>query len=517
MIQTEILVLGSGLAGCIAALAAADYGREVTIVTKQDELLSGNTPWAQGGIIYKGVRDNPKKLKADIIKAGDGHCWEVAVNQLCELGPKLVEKYLFQRLNVDFDKNEEGKLHLTAEGAHSEPRILHSKDRTGLSIHEAVIREIIANPHIKILKNHTVVDLLTLSHHSANTLDIYKKPACFGAYVIDNASSKLYPIFANETVLALGGLGQIYLHSTNPRESTGDGIAVAWRAGARCFNLQYVQFHPTTFYNQHDRFLISEAVRGEGGVLVDKNGREFMHDYHEMGSLAPRDVVARAIHQTMLDSHHPCVYLDISHKSADWTKNRFPNIYSHCLKNGVDITAEPIPVVPAAHYLCGGVGVSLKGKTSLQRLYAVGEVSCTGIHGANRLASTSLLECIVWGHIAGSQAALNSEDNDYFPEIYDWKEETQYVDPALISQDWLTIKNTMWNYVGLVRTRQRLLRATTILRHLQSEIEHFYQKAKMTKGIIELRNGVQTAIAVTSATLEARVSKGTHYIMDSDM
>jgi len=515
MIRTEVLVLGSGLAGCIAALAAADYGREVTIVTKQDELLSGNTPWAQGGIIYKGLRDTPKKLKADIMKAGDGHCWEIAVNQLCELGPKLVEKYLFQRLNVDFDKTEDGKLHLTAEGAHSEPRILHSKDRTGLSIHEAVVREIMANPHIKILKNQTVVDLLTLSHHSANTLDIYKKPSCFGVYVIDNTSSKLYPIFANETILALGGLGQIYLHSTNPRESTGDGIAVAWRAGARCFNLQYVQFHPTTFYNQNERFLISEAVRGEGGILVDKSGREFMQDFHELGSLAPRDVVARAIHQTMLESHHPCVYLDISHKSANWTKERFPNIYSHCSKNGVDITAEPIPVVPAAHYLCGGVGVSLKGKTSLQRLYAVGEVSCTGIHGANRLASTSLLECIVWGHIAGSQAALNSEDNDYFPEIYDWVEETQYVDPALITQDWLTIKNTMWNYVGLVRTRQRLLRATTILRHLQSEIEHFYQNAKMTKGIIELRNGVQTAIAVTSATLEARVSKGTHYIMDS--
>jgi L-aspartate oxidase len=230
--------------------------------------------------------------------------------------------------------------------------------------------------------------------------------------------------------------------------------------------------------------------------------------------LAPRDIVARAIHQTMLETHHPCVYLDISSKDSIWVKDRFPAIYKHCLTGGVDMTSEPIPVVPAAHYLCGGVGVSLKGKTSLQRLFAVGEVSCTGVHGANRLASTSLLECVVWGHIAGSQAALNSEDNDYFPDIYDWKEETEFIDPALISQDWLTIKNTMWNYVGLVRTRQRLLRATTILRHLQTEIEQFYQKARMTKKIIELRNGVQTAIAVTSATLETRVSKGTHYITD---
>lgn len=514
MKRTEILVLGSGLAGCIAALAAADYGREVTIVTKEEDLLSGNTPWAQGGIIYKGIRDTPKKLKADILTAGDNHCWEIAVNQLCELGPKLIEKYLFDRLNVEFDRNAEGSIHLTAEGAHSEPRIIHSKDSTGHSIHEAVIREVKKNPHIKILKNQTVVDLLTLSHHSTNSLDIYKKPACFGAYVIDNTSSKLYPIFANETILALGGVGQIYLHTTNPQESTGDGIGVAWRAGARCFNLQFIQFHPTTFYNQHDRFLISEAVRGEGGVLIDKSGKDFMKDFHEQGSLAPRDIVARAIHQTMLETHHPCVYLDISSKDSAWIKNRFPSIYKHCIASGVDITGEPIPVVPAAHYMCGGVGVSLKGKTSLQRLYAVGEVSCTGVHGANRLASTSLLECVVWGHIAGSQAALNSENNDYFPEIFDWKQETEYIDPALISQDWLTIKNTMWNYVGLVRTRQRLLRATTILRHLQTEIEQFYQKAKMTKKIIELRNGVQTAIAVTSATLETRVSKGTHYITD---
>jgi L-aspartate oxidase len=265
---------------------------------------------------------------------------------------------------------------------------------------------------------------------------------------------------------------------------------------------------------ERDRFLISESVRGEGGVLIDKNGRQFMKEFHELGSLAPRDVVARGIHQTMLETNHPCVYLDISFKDPQWLRNRFPTIYAHCLAAGVDITREPIPVVPAAHYSCGGVGVSLRGRTSLKRLYAIGEVSCTGVHGANRLASTSLLEAVVWGYTAGRDAADTYQADAYFPDIFPWKDEVEYVDPALIAQDWLTVKNTMWNYVGLIRTRQRMLRAKTILRHLQSEVEQFYQKAKMTKEIVELRNGLQTAIAVSQASLEDRVSRGAHYLKD---
>jgi L-aspartate oxidase len=346
-------------------------------------------------------------------------------------------------------------------------------------------------------------------------LDIYKKPACFGAFILDNKTSKIFPIFARETILATGGLGQIYYHTTNPPEATGDGIALAYRAGARCFNLQYIQFHPTTFYNERDRFLISESLRGEGAKLIDKFGKEFMNSFHEMGSLAPRDIVARGIHQTMLETGHPCVYLDISFKSSDWIKWRFPTIYEHCYNAGIDITKQPIPVVPAAHYSCGGVGVSLKGRTSLQRLYAVGEVACTGVHGANRLASTSLLESVVWGYLAGNDAVDNCENDSYFPDIFLWEDGTENVDPALITQDWLNIKNTMWNYVGLVRTRQRLLRARTILHHLQSEIEQFYQKVKITRSMLELRNAVQTALTVTYATLEAKVSKGTHYLQDN--
>jgi len=510
----DVLVIGSGLAGCIAAITAANKGRNVLIITKTEELMSGNTPYAQGGIIYTGEEDSPQKLKKDIMDAGDGHCWEIAVDQLANFGPKLVKELLIEKFNVEFDRTSDDNLDLTAEGAHSQPRIIHSKDHTGKAIHKAVIESVSKHPNITVWSNHTAVDLLTLSHHSRNSLDIYKKPACFGALVLNNTTGRTFPIYAKYTVLATGGLGQIYLHTTNPTESTGDGIALAWRAGARCFNLEYIQFHPTSFYSEKETFLISESLRGEGAILIDNKGNSFMERFHELKSLAPRDIVARAIHQVMLETGHPCVYLDISFKNSDWLKNRFPTIYQNCLKAGVDITNEPIPVVPAAHYSCGGVGVNLNGRTSLRRLYAVGEVSCTGVHGANRLASTSLLECVVWGWTAGLDISKDTDDSNYFPDIFEWVDEDQYIDPALIVQDWLTIKNTMWNYVGLIRTRQRLQRAQQILRHLQTEIEQFYRKAKMTRSIIELRNGVQTAIAVTNATLEQRVNRGAHFLKE---
>ncbi|ROL56897.1 L-aspartate oxidase [Bacteroidetes/Chlorobi group bacterium MS-B_bin-24] len=511
-IRTEILVIGSGVAGLISALTAADRGRQVLIITKLPTLLSGNSPWAQGGIVFMGKEDSPEKLKQDIFEAGHWHSWPPAVEILVQLGPRLVRELLIEKYGVPFDRTSEGDLHLTAEGAHSVKRIVHSKDKTGESIHSKLIEAVVKHPNIKYLVDHTAVDLLTLSHHSTHSLDIYEKPTCFGAFVLNNKTGKVFPIFAYKTILATGGLGQIYLHTTNPPEATGDGIAMAYRAGVRMLNLQFIQFHPTAFYNERDRFLISEAVRGEGGRLIDKNGKEFMKEYHELGSLAPRDIVARAIHQTMLKTGHPCVYLDISHKDSNWIKSRFPTIYEHLLEAGIDMTREPIPVVPAAHYSCGGIGVSIRGRTSMARLYAVGEVSCTGVHGANRLASTSLLEAVVWGYNAGVDASEIHKADEYIPPIFPWEEENEEIDPALISQDWLTIKNTMWNYVGLVRTRQRLNRATTILRHLQSEIEQFYQKARMNKEILQLRNGIITAIAVTNATIEDRVSRGAHYI-----
>lgn len=516
MLETDVLIAGTGLAGAVTAVTAADRGKKVIIITKTDELLSGNTAYAQGGIIYKGFKDSPQKLKTDIMTAGDGHSWEPAVDQLVDMGPELIERLLIERFGVHFDMNSDNELDRTAEGAHSEPRIIHSKDKTGKTIQSAVLKTLEDHPNIEILKSHTIVDLLTLSHHSTNSLDIYKKPSCFGAFILNNNDNKVFPVFAGKTVLATGGIGRIYLHTTNPPESTGDGVALTWRAGARCFNLQYIQFHPTSFYNERDRFLLSESMRGEGARLIDANHKEFMEKFHPQGSLAPRDIVARSIHQTMLETGHPCVYLDISHKDSAWIKDRFPTIYHHCFKAGIDITTEPIPVVPAAHYSCGGVGVNLSGRTSLRRLYAIGEVSCTGVHGANRLASTSLLESLVWGYTAGIDVSKSNLDDDYFPDIIHWEDGTQIVDPALITQDWLNIKHTMWNYVGLLRNRQRLFRARDILRHLQSEVEHFYQQVKMTKKVIELRNGVQTALAVTSATLEAKESKGAHYLIDNE-
>lgn len=511
MIRTEILIIGSGLAGLIAAWTAAENGRNVILVNKSKHLMSGSTPWAQGGIIFQGPDDNPEKLKADILNAGDGACWEPAVNQLVEQGPALVKKLLIDTFNVDFDYSQ-GNLDFTEEGAHSVRRIIHSKDRTGKAISEAIIPFVENHKNITILNDHTAIDLLTLSHHSTNPLDLYKKPACFGAYILNNETNEVFPIYANNTILATGGLGQVYIHTTNPEESTGDGFAMAYRSGARLLNMHYIQFHPTTIYNPNNRFLISESVRGEGAILIDRYGRRFMEKYHPLKELAPRDIVARSIYDVMLETNHPCVYLDVRHLDPDWIRSRFPSINSYLLSIGIDMTAEPIPVVPSAHYACGGVGVSLKGRTSLQRLYAIGEVSCTGVHGANRLASTSLLEALTWGWIAGNEVSNLKKEDEYFPEIFDWVDETEEIDTALIAQDWLNIKHTMWNYVGLVRTKPRLHRAQQIFRHLSTEIEDFYRKAKMTKEIIQLRNGVTTAYAITNFAIEDRTSRGCHYL-----
>ena len=509
--QTNILVIGSGLAGAIAALTAAEENKQVILITNCKQLLSGNTPLAQGGIAYLSSNDFKTTFADDIYTAGDHHNYKPAVDQLINKGSKLIEQLLINKFKIPFEKDLDNQLLFTSEAAHSLNRIIHCKDTTGLVIHNQIITHLKRHKNIKIYTNYTAIDLLTYSHHSTDSTDIYQDPACFGAVILNNDKQDIITIHADQTILATGGLGQIYLHTTNPKESRGDGVAMAWRAGARCVNLHYIQFHPTALFHESGRFLISEALRGEGAKLYDVNGKDFMKNIHTSNALAPRDIVARGIHQALIKTNHPCVYLDISHKKHNWIKSRFPNIYNHCINIGVDITTSPIPVVPAAHYSCGGIGVDLYGKTSLKRLYAIGEVSCTGVHGANRLASTSLLECLVWGYIAGKNAT-NTKNNYSTPKITPWIQEKEDIDPALISQDWLTIRNTMWNYVGLVRTRDRLHRAQHILRNLQYDIEKFYQKAKLTPNIIGLRNGIQTAVAITSAALEDRISKGCHYI-----
>ncbi len=511
--KTDILIVGLGLAGMTAAITAAKSGKKITIITKTNSRVSGNTPWAQGGIVYKGLNDSPKKLKSDILNAGSGHCWEEAVDHLCNHGPRLVKDILLDTLNAKFDTTD-GELKRVAEGAHSDPRVIYNQDKTGASIHQAALSYLQALDNVEILTGYTAVDLLTFSHHSIVSTDIYKKPACFGIMVLNNSTNEVLPILASKTILATGGLGQLFLHTTNPKEATGDGIAMAWRAGARCFNLHYIQFHPTALFHPTGRFLISEAVRGEGGKLVNANREEFMHHYHDLGALAPRDVVSRAIHMEMIKDDADCMFLDITHKQSLWIQKRFPTIYNYCLSKGFDMTQEIIPVVPAAHYSCGGIGVNLVGKTSLKRLYAIGEIACSGLHGANRLASTSLLECIVWGHFAGKDAIENKDDGDYFPCMDPWKQGSSDLDPSQIAQEWLTIKNTMWNLAGLIRSQEKLHSAMHILRNLQSDVEKFYQNSRLDKNIIALRNGAQTALAIIASSIEARESKGTHYIAD---
>lgn len=511
--HTDILIIGMGLAGITAAITAAESGKKVTIITKTKEFSSGNTPWAQGGIVYKGLKDSPEKLKADIIKAGAGHAWEEAVDHLCKHGPKLVKEFLIEKIKVPFDKSGDD-LKLVSEGAHSDSRVIYHADKTGKSIHKASMDYLQTLENVEIVNNHIAIDLLTFSHHSTISTDIYKKPACFGAMVLNKNNNEVVAFLSSKTILATGGLGQLFLHSTNPKEATGDGIAMAWRAGARCFNLHYVQFHPTALYHPSGRFLISEALRGEGGRLVNLAGKEFMKNYHEQGDLAPRDIVSRSIHMEMLKDDSDCMFLDITHKDKEWLANRFPTIYNYCLSKGIDISREPIPIVPAAHYSCGGVGVNLVGKTSLKRLYAVGEVSCTGIHGANRLASTSLLECLVWGYFAGKDVIEDKDDDSYFPPVHQWQQGERQIDKAQIAQEWLTIKNTMWNLGGLIRSQEKLHAAMNILRNLQSDVEKTYQQSKLDNEILSLRNGAQTALAIIASSIEARESKGTHYVED---
>lgn len=516
MLETDVLVIGAGIAGAITALKAAQAGASVLLLHRSYDVNQTNTRWAQGGIIYSGEGDTPELLARDIIAAGAGMSWPPAARILAAEGPAAVKSILVHELGVPFDKQGDGDFDVTEEGAHSMPRILHCQDLTGLRIHEALLRAIEAEPRISLQRQHVAVDLLTLSHHSRRPLDVYAPNTCVGAYVLDRSTNAVETIIARQTVLATGGLGQLFLHTTNPSGARGDGIAMAYRAGARLQNLEYVQFHPTALYHQHaPRFLISESMRGEGGRLIRRDGQEFMERHHPMGSLAPRDVVARAIHEEMLATQDPCVYLDISYKDADWIRRRFPTIHGECLKSGVDITKEPIPVVPAAHYSCGGVMTDLDGRTSINRLWAVGEVACTGLHGANRLASTSLLEGLVFGARAARAMLEELPSTPEAPPIGPWLPESDPVDPALILQDWLTIKYTMWNYVGLTRTQKRLRRAHQILRELQQEIEAFYGHSKLDDDLIGLRNGVQAALAILYAASQNRVSRGCHYRADS--
>jgi L-aspartate oxidase len=513
---TDVLVLGTGVAGCAAALAAARGGAEVTLVTRAAQARESNTYYAQGGIVARPPGDTPEQLARDIERAGDGLCFPDAVELLAREGPDLVEKLLVEELAVPFDREGSG-FHWTLEGAHSVPRVLHVKDETGAPIERALIAACRNETRIRWRLETTAVDLLTLSHDSVDPTDRYRPPAVIGAYLLDRRiDDGVQSLLARETILATGGLGQVYLHTTNPHGARGDGIAMARRAGARLLNLEFIQFHPTALVHARGRLLLSEALRGEGARITDAQGRPFLHQVHPDAELAPRDVVARAIHKRMLEKDEPHALLDISYKPANWIRERFPGLTQRCQELGFDLTAGPVPVVPAAHYSCGGVAVDGDGRTTLGHLRAVGEVSCTGVHGANRLASTSLLEGLLWGWRAGVAAAEQARRSSsrHLPSVRPWQPEHEPVDPALIAQDWMVIRHTMWNYVGLLRSEKRLDRAGRILSELQVEIEDFYRRGTMSDDLVGLRNGVQTALAIRRAASDNRVSRGSHYRED---
>jgi len=517
IIQTEALVIGAGIAGCTAALELSDKKIKVSLITRTSDLTESNTKYAQGGIVYKGKGD-PKLLEHDILKVGAGICNKKAVKILAKEGPIAVENILMKKINVRFSKNEKGELHLTKEAAHSCRRILHIEDQTGKFIEEAFIRKIKRNPYIKVYTNHTLIDLLTLPHHLKKPIKIPGGITCTGGYILDNQKRLVKLFISKKTILATGGVGQLFLRTVNSVVARGDGIYTAFRAGAKLKNMEYIQFHPTSLYHRDiSNFLISEAVRGEGAKLKNKKGELFMKKYDKRGDLAPRDIVSRAVLQELLKSGENYVLLDMaSYIPKEKIKSHFSNIYHTCLKYGIDPTEEPIPVVPTAHFLCGGIGVDEWGRTNIENLYAIGETACTGVHGANRLASTSLLECLVWGvrcadHI--SRTIKNSKITD--PSlILPWRytHKIEKLDPALIQQDLHLIKSIMWNYVGIIRTPKRLLRAVEDLRYLQHRIEKFYKDILICDELIGLRNSVGVALLITEATLRNKKSRGCHFI-----
>lgn len=518
-LHTDLLIIGCGIAGASAALEAAKSGLQIILVSKNAELEETNTYYAQGGIVSLGPDDRPELLKDDIIETGDGINDPGAVDMLANQGQEKVDQILIKELNIPFTRSSPDALDYAIEAGHSRRRILHIKDTTGQTIEKKFIETLKKYSNVTLLADHTAVDLLTIPHHSKNPTSYYRKPQCIGAYVLDNKSKLVKTIFAASTILASGGCGSVFLYTSNPKDAIGDGYAMAFRAGARLVNMEYIQFHPTSLYHRDaEAFLISETVRGEGAKLKTPNGKTFMHKYSEKKELAPRDEVTRAIYEEMINSNSGYVYLDLASYASMDIQKRFPNIYRTCLQYGIDITKEPIPVVPAAHYCCGGVLVDKNGRTTLEGLFAAGEVSCTGVHGANRLASTSLLEGLVWGTNTAKYIAEHFTQVSSFreSEIHSWyyPEGEEEIDPALINQDWLYIRSTMWNYAGIIRTKKRLERARADLDYLRHRIDKFYKEARMDAQVVGLKHGIQVAQLITHAAFSNPVSKGAHYRSD---
>ena len=507
----DVAIVGSGLAGLSVALNLAQT-RRVAVIAKRS-LTDGASDWAQGGIAA--VLDSADSIEnhvEDTLIAGGGLCDEAATRFIVEHGREAIQWLIDQ--GVPFTKDDAAELgfHLTREGGHSHRRIIHAADATGHAVVATLSERVRQHPNITLLEDHYAIDLIT-----SDRLGLPGR-RCHGLYALDLASGRTVTIEAPHTVLATGGAGKVYLYTTNPDTATGDGIAMAWRAGCRVSNMEFIQFHPTCLFHPYAKsFLISEAVRGEGGILKLPDGTRFMPAHDERAELAPRDIVARAIDFEIKKRGIDCVYLDISHQPADFLREHFPTILARCIEFGIDITKEPIPVVPAAHYTCGGVVTDLAGRTDLAGLYAVGETSCTGLHGANRLASNSLLEALV---MAGrcSQALLKPKYSKYLQafDLPEWRPgHAQDVDEVVvIYHNWDEIRRLMWDYVGIVRTNKRLLRASTRLRNLQREIQEFYWDFKLTTDLLELRNLCTVASLIVDSALARSESRGLHFTLD---
>jgi L-aspartate oxidase len=508
-IATDFLVLGSGVAGLTFALHAARFGN-VLLVTKR-ALDDSATSWAQGGVAaVHSPEDSFEQHVQDTLNAGAGLCHEVVAELCVREGPALID-WLIQ-LGASFSRGGEGDLDLGKEGGHTARRVVHSGDLTGREIQRALMSAVRSNPKIRCLEWHMGIDLIMMSKFGGPEY-------CVGAYVLDERQGRVETILARATVLATGGAGKVYLYTTNPDIATGDGVAMAYRAGAEVANMEFYQFHPTcVFHPQAKSFLISEALRGEGAVLRLPGGAPFMAQYHALADLAPRDVVARAIDHEMKRSGSEYVHLDISAKSADFVQKRFPGIYAECLRYGIDITREPIPVVPAAHSMCGGVTSDLHGRSSLPGLWVIGETAFTGLHGANRLASNSLLEGLVFARRAADKLEEEIEHlrDTPLPTVPDWQTGSAVAsdEAVVVSHNWDEIRRLMWNYVGIVRSDARLRRAARRIALLQEEIRDYYWKHLVTRDLLELRNIATVAELVISSASSRHESRGLHYTID---
>jgi L-aspartate oxidase len=520
--STDVLVIGCGIAGATAALRLSKKrSLRITVLSAATEAEQTNTLWAQGGIAFLGAQDSPESLADDILRSGDGLSDPEAVAILCRDGPPLVQRILVDDLGAPFDQDPSGGFDFALEAAHSTPRILHVGDTTGRATEERLVGALGRCPNIELSTGHTALELLTPSVVFGPAASAERPGPCVGAHVLDQRRGEVITYLAKKTVLATGGLGWIYLHTTNPPGARGDGVGMAHRAGAEVANAEYVQFHPTVLRIEGaPGFLISEALRGEGAVLVNASGQPFMEKYDsEWGDLAPRDVVSRSINREMMASGAPCVYLDLcSHMAAGKIKKRFPNIHRQCLKYGVDITRKPIPVAPGAHYLCGGVRVDGFGRTTVRDLYAVGEVACTGVHGANRLAGTSLLEGLVWGyraaeHILDTVDTLSNVEWSHMPFREHGGREDQ-AQRGSITQAMVTLRRIMWERVALVRSTNGLRRARADLEGLRARVEELYRSARLTDSLVGVRNAVEAALIVTTAAWENRESRGCHFRED---